>query len=44
MLLFVPLGDVVDRRWLIVTLLCCVTGSLLLAAFGVVDRHRRAAA
>jgi predicted MFS family arabinose efflux permease len=34
MLLFVPLGDVVERRRLIVTLLCCVTGSLLLAAFG----------
>lgn len=34
MLLFVPLGDVVERRRLIVTLLCCVTGALLLAAFG----------
>jgi predicted MFS family arabinose efflux permease len=34
LLLFVPLGDVVERRRLIVTLLCCVTGSLLLAAFG----------
>ena len=34
MLLFVPLGDVVERRRLIVTLLCCVTGSLLLAALG----------
>ena len=34
MLLFVPLGDVVERRRLIVTLLCCVTGALLLAALG----------
>ena len=34
MLLFVPLGDVMERRRLIVTLLCCVTGALLLAASG----------
>ena len=34
MLLFVPLGDVVERRRLIVTLLCCVTAALLLAALG----------
>lgn len=34
LLLFVPLGDVVERRRLIVTLLCCVTGALLLAALG----------
>ena len=34
LLLFVPLGDVVERRRLIVTLLCCVAGSLLLAALG----------
>ena len=34
LLLFVPLGDVVERRRLIVTLLCCVTGALLLAAAG----------
>jgi len=34
LLLFVPLGDVVERRRLIVTLLCCVTGALLLAASG----------
>jgi predicted MFS family arabinose efflux permease len=34
MLLFVPLGDVVERRRLIVTLLCCVSASLLLAASG----------
>src|SRR3954468_555564 len=34
LLLFVPLGDVVERRLLIVLLLCCVSGALLLAAFG----------
>src|SRR6476469_8371593 len=34
LLLFVPLGDVVERRRLIVTLLVCVTGALLLAALG----------
>ena len=34
LLLFVPLGDVVERRRLIVTLLCCVTGALLLAGLG----------
>ena len=34
LLLFVPLGDVIERRRLIVLLLCCVAGALLLAAFG----------
>ena len=34
LLLFVPLGDVVERRRLIVTLLLCVTVALLLAAIG----------
>jgi predicted MFS family arabinose efflux permease len=34
LLLFVPLGDVVERRRLIVTLLLCVTVALLLAAVG----------
>jgi predicted MFS family arabinose efflux permease len=34
LLLFVPLGDVVERRGLIVALLCCVAGALLLAALG----------
>ena len=34
LLLFVPLGDVIERRRLIVALLCCVTGALLLAAVG----------
>ena len=34
LLLFVPLGDVVERRRLIVTLLVCVTCALLLAALG----------
>src|SRR5215213_5064071 len=34
LLLFVPLGDIVDRRRLIVTLLCCVTGALIVAGTG----------
>jgi predicted MFS family arabinose efflux permease len=34
LMLFVPLGDVVERRRLIVTLLVCVTGALMLAALG----------
>ena len=34
LLLFVPLGDVVERRRLIVTLLCCVALALLLAGSG----------
>jgi predicted MFS family arabinose efflux permease len=34
LLLFVPLGDIVERRRLIVMLLCCVTGALLLAGLG----------
>ena len=34
LLLFVPLGDVIERRRLIVTLLCCVTVALMLAGLG----------
>ena len=34
LLLFVPLGDVVERRRLIVTLLCCVAAALLIAGVG----------
>ena len=34
LLLFVPLGDVVERRSLITTLLCLVTVSLLITGFG----------
>ena len=34
LLLFVPLGDLVERRRLIVTLLCCVAAALMLAGTG----------
>ena len=34
LLMFVPLGDIVERRGLIVALLCCVTGALVLAGLG----------
>jgi predicted MFS family arabinose efflux permease len=34
LLLFVPLGDLVERRRLIVVLLCCVAAALLLAGVG----------
>src|SRR5215213_9404552 len=34
LLLFVPLGDIVERRRLIVTLLCCVTVALVVTGLG----------
>jgi predicted MFS family arabinose efflux permease len=34
LLLFVPLGDVIERRRLIVTLLCCVAAALVVAGVG----------